>query len=226
MTGSNLATGYLSQTDADIKLVSYYYSFYFDYYYINFIQMSDYIFKRVTLADDAYQNIQAKSKGDKQNQHKLTLKIDADNTDAFHQLCNELVEQIEQAKEKIGYEGLIPLPFDLQENTLQVSWREKHHNTKVQFFEHVDGEPVQLKSNGVPNAHSGTVLSIGIRAWADVSKEVLDETGAVKYMPRVWVNVIPDVIYFLDVQTFKPNSKVAYSLEDTKAEIFDDACDF
>ena len=182
--------------------------------------MSTYIFKRVTLADDAYQNIQAKSKSDKANQHKITLQIDEENQAQFHELCSELVEQIEECKSKLGIDTDIPVPFDLEKNTLQLSWRTKMHNTKVQFFEH-GGEgvqPIELKPTQIPNAHSGTSLSVGLRVWADVS-EAND-----KYPARVWVNVIPDIIYFLDVKLYQRTN--AYSLEETRQEIFNDAADF
>lgn len=182
--------------------------------------MSTFIFKRVSLAEGAYQNIQAKSKSDKANQHKITLQIDEENQAQFHQLCTELVDQIEECKAKLGIDTDIPVPFDLELNTLQVSWRNKHHNTKVQFFEH-GGEgvqPIELKASQIPNAHAGTALSVGLRVWADVSE------ATEKYPARVWVNVIPDIIYFLDVKLYQRTN--AYNIEDTRQEIFDDAADF
>ena len=210
---------YLSEKVEDIKPTTYLIT-HFLLWRLLLQVMSTYIFKRVTLAEDAYQNIQAKSKSDKANQHKITLQIDEENQAQFHELCSELVEQIESCKAKLGIEDDLAVPFDLNNNTLQVSWREKHHNTRVQFFEHGgDGvAPIELKPNQIPNAHSGTVLSLGLRCWADVS-EATDQ-----YKARVWINVIPDVVYFLDVKLFQRQN--AYTLEDTRQEIFDDAADF
>ena len=185
--------------------------------------MSIYTFKRVSLAEGAYQNVHAKTKknSDKKQQHKVTLQIDEANIDQCHALIEELDEQIDEAKAELGWgdDHAIRLPWSLEQNTLELAWNAKKH-ANVKVVEKVGDELVELAPDQIPNIYDGTILSVGLSARASASQ------ATDRYAERVWINVEPDVIYLLDVKLF--NSSGAYQLEKDEAfkALADDALDF
>lgn len=177
-----------------------------------------YKFKQVSLAQDAYHNINAISKGDKKNRHVVTLQIDGDHADVFAELCGEILEGIEAAKAELGWgeDAEVRVPFDLDAQTLQVAWNDKRHEQKLRVWIKEEGidEAVQLQpSQGqLPNLSAGSVVSVGL--YVRVSTSAATE----QYKEKIWINVEPEVLLIHSVETFKPDSKSIYSLEVAEVE--------
>jgi hypothetical protein len=189
--------------------------------------MSIYTFKNIKLAEGAgaYQNIQGKYKDPSRTKHSITLQITDEFEEQFATLVEDMLEQIKDAKDQLGWgpDNTVYLPWNLDTKTLQLSWSDKTHRDSnfLQLKERVaPGVVEDLEPDGVPNIAGGSLISVVVSAKADPR----EANG--QYSEKIWINVEPRLIYIQEVKEYDGYKLTQDSIDKAIDDVLADAYDF